>query len=101
MLPRSLRSVADVHAARTEEKVGHSSPFGCAQGRRDDGVVSGNGGAEAPTPEEKVSATGKEEEKEPPRCRPCGGGGGAGGGGRGGAGRGGPAGCRRSAARRG
>ena len=36
VLPRSLRSVADVRAARTKEKIGHSGPFGCAQGRRDD-----------------------------------------------------------------
>ena len=36
VLPWSLHSVADVRAARTEEKVGHSSPFGFAQGRRDD-----------------------------------------------------------------
>jgi len=28
--------MADVRAARTEEKVGHSGPFNFAQGRRDD-----------------------------------------------------------------
>ena len=41
MLPRSLRSVADVRAARTKEKVGHSGPFDFAQGRRDDREGSG------------------------------------------------------------
>ena len=36
ILPRSLHSLADVRAARTQEKVGHFGPFGDAQGRRDD-----------------------------------------------------------------
>jgi hypothetical protein len=53
VLPWSLHSVADVRAARTEEKVGHSS--------RDDGVVSGNVGAEAPTPLKKSRRDDKPE----------------------------------------
>jgi len=62
MLPRFPPSVADVHAARTEEKVGHSIAFGCAQGRRDDGVVREMSEL-SPTPEVKVSATGKRKRK--------------------------------------
>jgi membrane protease YdiL (CAAX protease family) len=49
ILPRSLHSVADVRATRTEEKIGHSGPIGCAQGRRDEsaGNTTGVAGARA------------------------------------------------------
>jgi len=43
VLPRSLHSVANVRAPRTEEQIGHSSPFGFAQGRRDDRRRRGEG----------------------------------------------------------